>query len=349
MDNLRPDGPRDSPTRLALAVWALLILVAAGGAVWLQGKKAESRQGVAPLRDAEQGLETLQRVAPELLQWRLIRTLQLGLEKPRGIALRPTGELAAVGVDGVEIRGPGGELRWKSASPDRLRCVAADPEGGMWVAGGGQVHSLDAQGRLKLSWPALGHRTHITCLATESASAVWVADAGNRIVLKCAPDGRVLQRFGQRDTQRGVPGLLVPSPHLDVVPLPSGGALITNPGRLSVETYAGSGALKSSWGKSGAGIEGFSGCCNPTDLAVLPDGHIVTSEKGLPRVKVYRPDGKLESVVAAPEVWRDRAAGIDLATDAQGHVYALDPVARTVMVFERVSSAAQSTGDNVGR
>ena len=31
----------------------------------------------------------------------------------------------------------------------------------------------------------------------------------------------------------------------------------------------------------------FFGCCNPAQLAVLPDGRFVTAEKGIPRVKIY--------------------------------------------------------------
>ena len=87
-------------------------------------------------------------------------------------------------------------------------------------------------------------------------------------------------------------------------------------------------------------IEGFCGCCNPTNIALLADGKIVTSEKGLPRVKVYRPDGTLESVIAGPEAFASRVVGLDLAVDAAERVMVLDPAAKTVRSFERRNEAA---------
>ena len=114
-----------------------------------------------------------------------------------------------------------------------------------------------------------------------------------------APADRIL-RFGEKDEARGIPGLVCPSPHLDVVVSAEGNVIIANPGRHRVETYSPRGEILSFFGRSSLDIGGFGGCCNPTDLALLPDGKIVTSEKGVARVKVYTPGGKLESVVATP-------------------------------------------------
>ena len=60
-----------------------------------------------------------------------------------------------------------------------------------------------------------------------------------------------------------------------------------NPGRHKIEAYTFDGELETSWGTPATTIGGFSGCCNPTHIAMLPDGSFVTSEKGLARVKVY--------------------------------------------------------------
>jgi hypothetical protein len=89
------------------------------------------------------------------------------------------------------------------------------------------------------------------------------------------------------------------------------------------------------WGRPAAEIDGFCGCCNPTDFALLPDRRFVTSEKGLARVKVYGAEGKFECVVAAPEVFAEDVVGLDLAADAQGRIYVLDPSAKAVRIFAR--------------
>ena len=104
--------------------------------------------------------------------------------------------------------------------------------------------------------------------------------------------GTVIRRIG---------GLVAPSPHLDVAAAPDGTAWVTNPGRHRLEHYSADGQLLRTWGKASAAIAGFTGCCNPTDIAVLPDGRLVTAEKGIPRVKIYKTNGTFESVVAGPE------------------------------------------------
>jgi hypothetical protein len=80
-------------------------------------------------------------------------------------------------------------------------------------------------------------------------------------------------------------------------------------------------------------IEGFCGCCNPTHFAFLPDGSFVTSEKGIPRVKVYDRLGRLAAVVAGPDRFREGVQGLDLAVDQTERILVLDPARRAVRVF----------------
>jgi sugar lactone lactonase YvrE len=80
-------------------------------------------------------------------------------------------------------------------------------------------------------------------------------------------------------------------------------------------------------------IDGFCGCCNPTDIALLADGRVVTAEKGLPRVKVMNPDGTLSCVVAPPDGLSAGASGTDLAVGPDGRVYVLDPQVQLVRIF----------------
>ena len=80
--------------------------------------------------------------------------------------------------------------------------------------------------------------------------------------------------------------------------------------------------------------EGFSGCCNPAHFAFLPDGRFVTSEKGLVRVKTYKPSGEFDAVVAAPVKFAEEGKAPDLAADAAGNVYVLDFDKKMIRVFE---------------
>ena len=82
-------------------------------------------------------------------------------------------------------------------------------------------------------------------------------------------------------------------------------------------------------------IEGFCGCCNPSHITILDDGKFVTSEKGIPRVKVYNRLGTLESVVSGPGQFLEGTEGLDLARDSNGTIYVLDPMKKAVRIFEK--------------
>ncbi|HUW57894.1 MAG TPA: hypothetical protein VMZ92_14735, partial [Planctomycetota bacterium] len=64
------------------------------------------------------------------------------------------------------------------------------------------------------------------------------------------------------------------------------------------------------------------------------DGNIVTAEKGLPRVKVYDPTGKLLAYISQRDYFPKEAKGMDLAADSKGRIYVLEPFGGVVMVFE---------------
>jgi hypothetical protein len=91
------------------------------------------------------------------------------------------------------------------------------------------------------------------------------------------------------------------------------------------------GKLLKAWGKASQEIDGFCGCCNPTDVASFSDNTIITSEKGLPRIKTHW-RGKFDNVVSPASDRSEKAVGIDLATDGE-RIYALDPFAKNVTVY----------------
>ncbi len=97
-------------------------------------------------------------------------------------------------------------------------------------------------------------------------------------------------------------------------------------------------------------IDGFCGCCNPTNFALLPDGGIVTSEKGLNRIKIYGAHGGLQGVVAGPEhLATDRRLArracddcrigysMPVASDVLGRALVLDVTTQRVRLFEKRS------------
>jgi sugar lactone lactonase YvrE len=108
---------------------------------------------------------------------------------------------------------------------------------------------------------------------------------------------------------------------------------VVNPGKHALEHYSYDGRLLGYWDNASFDIEGFSGCCNPAQISVLPDGSFVTSEKGMVRIKVHKASGELLAVVAPPGKFREAFNAPDLAVTPDGLIYALDMDGHMIRVF----------------
>jgi len=76
----------------------------------------------------------------------------------------------------------------------------------------------------------------------------------------------------------------------------------SNSGRHRIESYTTDGEFIASFGKSGSQAGAFAGCCNPVYLSESTDGHILTSEKGNPRISSYGRDGKFRAILLDSEM-----------------------------------------------
>jgi hypothetical protein len=104
-------------------------------------------------------------------------------------------------------------------------------------------------------------------------------------------------------------------------------------GRHRVSAWTLDGEPLGSFGKFGhQDPADFVGCCNPVNLALTPDGKVVTAEKMIARVKVYEPDGRLLALVGPPN-FDPMCTAIPLAVDSRGRILAADTVRREVKVF----------------
>jgi hypothetical protein len=130
--------------------------------------------------------------------------------------------------------------------------------------------------------------------------------------------------------------LITDNHHFDLVAGTDDLVYVVNPRLLHVEVFTHKGEYETAWGKGSPAVADFFGCCNPAQLAVLPDGSFVTAEKGIPRVKIYSRSGSFQAVVAGPSQLTDTPT--DLAADRRGRVLVLDGRAAKVRVFEKNSS-----------
>ncbi len=195
------------------------------------------------------------------------------------------------------------------------------------------VAKYDHMGLLLGRWSDLGERAVITNLAIKE-DRVYVADAGNRKVVIFDNEGVKIGEFeGKAESEAGH-GFIVPSANFDLVVNSYGELWVVNPGKHALENYSDDGRIRGFWERASFEIDGFLGCCNPSRIAVMEDGSFITSEKGLVRIKIYDQSGKLISVVAPPDLFKEEGKAPDVCVDEQGVVYALDFDKDMVRIFE---------------
>ncbi len=289
---------------------------------------------IADPEDAD--LREMRKVEPKLVGYAEAQPFATGLAAPRGICVGAQG-VAVVGDSKACLFDRAGRLVRSVAIEGEPRCAALGGDGTLFVGLTDRVVVVRPDGGSS-TWESLGPRARLTCLSV-GAGGLLVSDAGNRIVLRYDPNGKLLARIGDKQAERDYPGLVLPSAYLDAFFTPDGNVLLNNPGRFSVELHRPGGGLVRAWGKGSSDIEGFCGCCNPTDIAVSPSGDVFTSEKGICRIKRYGADGNFKGVVAPPSAFAKNTVKLDLAVDGDA-VLVLDTVARTVRRFVPKESKA---------
>jgi hypothetical protein len=266
------------------------------------------------------------------------------------------------------VVGPGlpGEFR------QTLAGLAVGPKDAVYVVGDGEVRVFEAAGRLLRGWPVT---PRATCLGVAADGRVAVGSPGrvdlysevgasvggfavgsadkpgevtavrlvNDVVLVADASARVIRRYDAGGIERGtigvqekVAGFMLPNRSLDFDVDAAGVIHAADTGRHRVSSWTQDGAMVATFGRFGmAKPEDFVGCCNPVNVAVAPDGSVVTGEKVIPRVKVFGKDRSLLAVIG-PEHFDPMCRHIHVAVDSTGRIVAADPERRTVAVFGRV-------------
>jgi len=276
----------------------------------------------------------------------LVRRIPGGKEPARAVEFGPGGWLWLAVGNTLARLSETGEREGEIGFDAPLRCVAVGGDGMLYAGLRDRIVVCSAEGQRRATWTIPGSRPWLTGLAVDD-QMLYAADAGNRIVHRFDRSGRLLGQIGAKDPTRDTPGFVIPSPYFTVRLHPDGLLRVNNPGRHRVEAYTPEGDFAGAWGVASAAPGGFCGCCNPVGLALLPDGRIVTCEKGLPRVKIFSSDGVFESVAAPsaafPEAARAGAgvadldaslAGLAVATDARGRIAVLDHVTGSIHLLQ---------------
>lgn len=182
--------------------------------------------------------------------------------------------------------------------PRAIACATAETifSGKIIVAHPKSIVVYSAEGQSETSWELPNVQSDIRSLVL-TPNFFFAADTGNRCLYRFNVNVPFDLKFGTDFVVFAAPITMTFSP-LD------GFLYVANPGRHQVEVFTQDGVYQPDlcWGEPSIKLESFTACCNPVGLAVLDDGRILTVEKGISRIKIYRTDGTLDSVVAGPDV-----------------------------------------------
>jgi len=296
-------------------------------------------------------VEELAKIDPNLILYEeSARAISTGFSKSHAIALDSKGSIYVAGDKAIQVCAENGDLLGTIKVGGTPLCLTVVGDDKIYVGMKEHVEVYDDQGQQLVSWQSLGDAAVLTSIAV-SKNDVFVADAGNRVVLRYDTAGKLINRIGEKDKDRNIPGFIVPSAYFDLAVGRDGLLRVVNPGRQRIEAYTFDGDLEFWWGEFSTSVKGFCGCCNPVNFAILQDENFVTCEKGLIRVKIYDPDGAFVGVVAGPEQLLEgsaarvsefgtgsQAGGFDVAVDTHGRIFVLDTINNVVRIFTRIKA-----------
>ena len=325
-----------------IAIVIVVAAVAAIAALVRVGRRGSDGSGLGS--EYQYDLSAMAHIDPELILYEEAgQAIPTALSHARALAIDQHGTLYVAGDRAIKVIDPNGRIKETLNLDLAPHCLAPLGEH-VYIGTRDRVVIVDRKGKRVASWPSLGDDALITSIALDD-QYVYIADAGQRIVWCYDREGRFVRRIGDRDPEKYIPGFVLPSPYFDLAVAPDGLLRVANSGRHQIEAYTARGDREFAWGEFGNTLEAFTGCCNPVNFAILPDGRFVTCEKGLVRVKVYEADGTFAGVVAGsqqlthgtPSICETPAqcqrGGFDVAVDAAGRVYVLDTIKNVVRTF----------------
>jgi len=280
-------------------------------------------------------VDQYEKVDPSLIHYKETKNFRLGFSESRGLAYGNQ-KLYVLGSRSLQVISKSGALVFEKVLDGTPTCITLGDDNKIYIGFQNYVSSYTENGEFINKWQPLEENSVITSLDVWEGE-LYIADAGTRKVHRFTVDGQKISDFEGKHEEDALHGFIIPSAYFDLAFNPYGDLWVVNTGNHSLENYTPDGRIREFWRQTSVvGIEGFGGCCNPAHFTFLPDGSFVTSEKGLIRVKVYKPSGEFKCVVAAPEKFVEEGHAPEVVADENGNIYALDFDKNMIRLFQPI-------------
>jgi hypothetical protein len=194
----------------------------------------------------------------------------------------------AASVDNVSIYDLSGKRQFNFKIEKDIRDILVEEET-IYLLYPTRIALYSPDGQKKSEWDACSPNS-IYCSFTTTGDYVFVTDAENKHIWQLDKEGMLVRAVKSPE------GFIIPSYAFDIINI-NDTIYCSNSGRHKIESYTLDGEFIASFGTPGAQAGAFIGCCNPAYLEKSSNGHILTSEKGSPRISCYGKDGKFRTVL----------------------------------------------------
>jgi hypothetical protein len=287
---------------------------------------------------------SMKMIDPDLISYQQVKVIETGGKNLKGVSVDDDQQIFVCGDRQVVVFNNRGDKVSEFAIDSTANCIEVANKN-IYIGIGTRIFQYTMAGSLVSRWEPYNTKGYITSIAANN-DFIYGADAINKRILKYTAEGELVQEFGKKDSLKRSPGFIIPSLYFDIEPGGYNDLWVVNPGYVRLENYTNSGDLRSYWGEPSFENFGFSGCCNPVHMALLPDGSFVTYEKGVDKIKVFGPAGQFKSFIAGAGSFKGEAdfqlghnnnLVKDLVTDKTGLVYILDAYDR-VCIFKKTDT-----------
>ncbi|GHU76655.1 hypothetical protein FACS189414_2860 [Bacteroidia bacterium] len=171
---------------------------------------------------------------------------------------------------------------------ETVRDIAVDA-GHIYLLHPAKISVYTHEGKRVSVWDACSELSNY-CSFTLTPGFVFVTDTDNKNICQYTDEGRFV-KFIESPNKFIIPSLTFGIEYI-------GNKLYcSNSGRHQVEMYNLEGEYLGSFGKAGTAPGLFTGCCNPVYISRMPNGEVITSEKGDPRISCYGSDGSFRTIL----------------------------------------------------